>query len=119
MRLRDRKILWRFDSPGAIKASPRFRHGRLYVADYESSMFALDAATGKPVWRTNTSRVPPFGEGGFYSSPAVAFGHLYAARDDGTVYAFDERTGNVDWSFPTGAFIYGSPAAARFPARRW
>ena len=78
-------------------------------------MFCLDATTGKPVWRTNTTKVPPFGEGGFYSSPAIAFGRVYAARDDGTVFAFDLDSGRVAWSFPTHNFVYGSPALARVP----
>ena len=78
-------------------------------------MFCLDAESGKPLWRTNTTKVPPFGEGGFYSSPAIAFGRVYAARDDGTVFAFDEKTGKVDWSFPTDDYVYGSPAVAQVP----
>ena len=106
---------WRFPAPGAVKASPSFHRGRLFVADYESTMFALDADTGKVAWRTNTSRVAPYGSGGFFSSPAIAFGHVYAARDDGRVYAFDERTGRVAWSFQTGGAVYGSPALARVP----
>ncbi len=59
--------------------------------------------------------MPPFGRGGFFSSPAIAFGKVYAARDDGTVFGFDEKTGKVSWSFPTGGFVYGSPAAAAVP----
>jgi outer membrane protein assembly factor BamB len=78
-------------------------------------MFALDAASGKPLWRTNTSKVPPFGRGGFFSSPAIAFGRVYGARDDGTVFAFDEKTGRVDWSFDAGGAVYGSPAVAQVP----
>ena len=78
-------------------------------------MYALDAETGKALWRTNTTRSGPFGKGGFYSSPAVDFGHVYAARDDGTIYAFDERTGKVAWFFQTNNFIYGSPALAQVP----
>jgi len=78
-------------------------------------MYALDAETGKPVWRTNTSKTPPFGRGGFFSSPAVAFGRVYAARDDGAVFGLDEKTGKVEWSFDTGGSVYGSPAVARVP----
>ena len=111
-------MLWQFNSPGAIKASPSFHDGRVFVADYEGAMFCLDAETGKLLWRTNTTKVKPFGEGGFYSSPAVDFGRVYAARDDGTVFAFDERTGRVAWSFPTHNFVYGSPASRRSPERR-
>ncbi len=115
VRASDGKVLWQFNSPGAIKASPSFHHGRVFVADYESGMFCLDAKDGRLLWRTNTSKVSPFGQGGFYSSPAIAFGRVYAGRDDGTIYAFDEKTGKVDWSFPTGNFVYGSPAVAKVP----
>lgn len=115
LRASDGKTVWNFNSPGAIKASPSYHDGRVFVADYESAMFALDAKTGKLAWRTNTSKVPPFGRGGFFSSPAIAFGKVFAARDDGTVYAFDERTGKVAWSFPTGGLVYGSPAVAQVP----
>ncbi len=115
LRASDGAIRWRFNSPGAIKASPSYHDGRVYVADYQAAMFCLDAGSGKLRWRTNTSKVPPFGDGGFYSSPAVAFGRVYAARDDGTVYAFDEKTGKVSWFFPTHNYIYGSPAVAHVP----
>ncbi len=115
LRASDGKVLWQFNSPGAIKASPSFHRGRVFAADYESGMFCLDAGNGRLLWRTNTSKVAPYGAGGFYSSPAIAFGRVFAARDDGTIYAFDEKTGKVDWSFPTGNFVYGSPAVAKVP----
>jgi len=115
LRASDGKVRWQFNSPGAIKASPSYHDGRVYVADYQSAMFCADADSGRLLWRTDTSKVAPFGEGGFYSSPAVAFGRVYAARDDGTVYAFDEKTGEVDWFFPTHNFVYGSPAVAHVP----
>jgi outer membrane protein assembly factor BamB len=109
------KHVWNFNSPAEIKASPSYHDGTVFAADYESEMFALDAKTGKLRWSSDTSKVPPYGEGGFFSSPSVGFGNVYAARDDGTVYAFDERTGKVAWSFPTGAAVYGSPALAQVP----
>jgi outer membrane protein assembly factor BamB len=114
----DGSLRWRFNSPAAIKASPSFHRGRVYVADYQSSVFCLDAKSGKPIWRTNTSLVPPGGKGGFFSSPAIGFGHVYAARDDGNVYAFNEKTGKIAWAFPTGDFVYGSPALADVPGTK-
>jgi outer membrane protein assembly factor BamB len=111
----DGHTVWAFKAPGAIKASPSYDAGKIFVADYESSMYALDAKTGKSVWRTNTSKVAPYGHGGFFSSPAIAFGDVYAGRDDGTVYAFDEKTGKVEWTFQTGGAVYGSPAVAEVP----
>lgn len=115
LRASDGAIRWQFNAPDAIKASPSHHDGRVYVADYEGAMFCLDAETGEVLWRTNTTKVKPFGEGGFYSSPAIAFGRVYAGRDDGMIFAFDQRTGKVDWSFPTNNFVYGSPAVAQVP----
>ncbi len=111
----DGKVRWAFNSPNPIKASPSFDRGSVFVADYGGGMFAIDAKTGRLRWRTNTTKIAPFGDGGFYSSPAIAFENVYAARDDGTVYAFDERTGRKVWSYETGQDIYGSPALAKVP----
>jgi prepilin-type processing-associated H-X9-DG protein len=115
LRASDGRELWRFNSPAPIKASPSHIAGRIYVADYEGGMYCLDATRGEVIWRTDTTKVRPFGEGGFYSSPAIAFGRVFAARDDGTVFAFDEATGDVDWFFKTRDYVYGSPAVAQVP----
>jgi outer membrane protein assembly factor BamB len=115
LRTGDGSERWHLTVPAAIKASPSYDKGRVFVADYQSTMFAVDAKNGRVIWRTNTSRQAPFGRGGFYSSPAISDGRVFAARDDGQVCAFDERTGKLDWSFPTGAATYGSPAVAKVP----
>jgi outer membrane protein assembly factor BamB len=106
--------LWEYKANAAIKASPSFHEGLIYVGNYQSGMLALHAKTGTIAWRTNTTKEAG-GSGGFYSSPAIAFGHVYAARDDGVVFAFDRKTGKIAWSFPTGGFVYGSPAVAKVP----
>ena len=109
------KIRWRFNAPSSIKASPSFDHGRIFVGDYTGTMYSLDARRGKVVWQTDTTQIPPGGDGGFYSSPAIGFGKVYAGRDDGVVYAFDARSGKKSWSFTTEGDVYGSPALARVP----
>ena len=115
LRTGDGSERWKLTVPAAIKASPSYDRGHVFVADYQSTMFAVDAKNGHVAWRTNTSREAPFGRGGFYSSPAISGGRVFAARDDGQVCAFDEKTGKLDWSFPTGAATYGSPAVAKVP----
>ena len=109
------KLGWRTRLGTDIKASPSFNDGTLYVGDYEGTVHAVDAATGRSRWSTDTTKLPPGGEGGFYSSPAVAFDRVFEARDDGTVYALDLETGKLDWHFATSNSIYGSPAAAQVP----
>ncbi len=59
LRASDGRPRWRFNAPGAIKASPSHHDGRVYFADYESSMFALDAATGKVEWRRDVGGPVP------------------------------------------------------------
>ena len=109
------KLDWRARLGADIKASPSFSDGRVYVGDYEGTIFAVDADSGKTVWSTDTAKLPPGGDGGFYSSPAIAFDRLFEARDDGTVYALDLSSGRLDWHFKASNAIYSSPAAAEVP----
>ncbi len=109
------KVAWQAKLGHQVKASPSFDDGTVYVGDYEGTVWALDAADGKVVWSTDTTTLPPGGDGGFYSSPSVAFGDVYEARTDGTVYALHADDGKLDWQFETSNSIYSSPAAAEVP----
>jgi outer membrane protein assembly factor BamB len=106
---------WKVELGHDVKASPSFDDGVVYVGDYEGTVWALDGSTGKRRWSTDTTKLPPRGDGGFYSSPSVAFSHVYEARTDGTVYALDQDSGKLAWDFPTSNSIYSSPAAAQVP----
>ena len=109
------KVRWTSRLGHSVKASPSYDGGTVFVGDYEGTVWALDADTGKKRWSTDTTTLPPGGEGGFYSSPAVAFGHAYEARTDGTVYALDQDSGKLAWQFKASNSIYSSPAAAQVP----
>ena len=56
--------------------------GTVYVADINGTVYALDAATGRPRWTYPTGNT-------IESSPAVANGTVYVADINGTVYALD------------------------------
>ncbi len=139
------KLIWRTrlsDHPYArITGTPRLYHGRLYVpvasreewmaADpqYECCTFrgfldALDAATGKPIWKTYTIGEPPhplkrgargarrWGPSGasLWSSPTVdaqrQLIYLGASNNysdpqtshSDAILAFDMKTGRIVWS---------------------
>jgi outer membrane protein assembly factor BamB len=109
------KVDWHVQLGHEVKASPSFNDGTVYVGDYEGTVWALDAETGKRDWSTDTTTLPPGGDGGFYSSPDVSFGDVYEARTDGTIYALDASSGKLDWQFKTSNSIYSSPAAADVP----
>jgi outer membrane protein assembly factor BamB len=58
-------VLWRFNSPGAIKASPSYYDGRVFAARDDGTVYAFDQRSGKIDWFFMTDDC-------IYGSPAVA-----------------------------------------------
>jgi outer membrane protein assembly factor BamB len=76
------------------------------TADPDSSIYAVDATTGKLVWRYAAANPPPgtfdIGAGVTSSAPGVngfADGAAYAVSKTGTMYALDLTTGALLWQF--------------------
>lgn len=79
---------------GGITATPVIIDGTIYYQDMQSNVFALDAATGKEIWRRdyNVGNNGPDGV-------AVAYGMVFAATGDtSTAFALDAKTGKEIWS---------------------
>ena len=79
---------------GGITATPVIIDGTVYYQDMQSNVFALDAATGKEIWRRdyNVGNNGPDGV-------AVAYGMVFAATGDtSTAFALDAKTGKEIWS---------------------
>jgi alcohol dehydrogenase (cytochrome c) len=76
--------------------------------------FALNAATGKPVWVDRS--LLNSGQGSFEIQPQVVAGRVYLASaygngpGGGILLALDAATGKVEWKFNT---IFGSDAAVQ------
>ena len=79
-------------------------NGTVYGAT-NTAVFALDAATGKPVWRN--AGVLAKGQGTFGIQPEVADGRVYLASQyaigpgGGVLVALNQSTGEVEWKFNT------------------
>jgi outer membrane protein assembly factor BamB len=106
---RNGKIIWHYQTGGAIKGAIAWDDGRLFVGSYDGHVYALNAATGTLVWR-GSADPRLFRHGTFYSSPAVAYGRVYIGSTDGKVYSFGEASGKRRWSHTTGGYVYASPA---------
>jgi quinohemoprotein ethanol dehydrogenase len=86
--------------------------GKVYVASFDGILYALDAATGKTLWRADTITDKKIG----YSvsgAPEVA-GHVVVIGNAGSEYdargyvsAYDLNTGKFAWRFYT---VPGDPA---------
>jgi outer membrane protein assembly factor BamB len=109
-------VIWHADEIEAGFPSPLLDGDRLYIVDNSANMFALDAASGRVLWKYNLGTVGK-------SSPVLADGKVYAPETNGRLHILklgaDGATSldveQITIPIPSGhrtAEIYGSPAVA-------
>ena len=101
-------------------------NGKIYVGAYDGRLIALDAATGKEVWSTQTTDRDRFYT--ITGAPRVANGKVFIGNGGaeyiyrGYIGAYDAETGEQLWRFYT---VPGNPAdgfendAMRMAAETW
>jgi len=95
-------LAWTFATAEPITAAPVVKDGVLYVGGYDGNFYALDALSGKEVWRYH-----PDSELFFWAPAAVAKGMVVFGGIDGIVYARDAKTGKNLWKFGAYGVIAG------------
>ena len=105
--VKDLGLAWSFDTglPRGHEATPIAVDGVIYTTGSWSVVFALDARTGKQIWR-HDPQVPRSAGGNaccdvVNRGVAVYEGRVYAGTLDGRLQALDARTGDVVWSVMT------------------
>ncbi|MDE2596453.1 MAG: PQQ-binding-like beta-propeller repeat protein [Sphingomonadales bacterium] len=95
-----------------LAASPVIGDGKLFVMDTQGIVHAMDAATGRELWRKSfqikgdgSSSV--FGGGASYDS-----GRVYVTTGVGEVAALDASTGEQKWKVKPAGPLRGSPTVA-------
>ena len=106
---------WRFGGGFSFLATPLAHRDRLYLGDVSGDFFALDIATGEPVW---TFRAEDKIEGAatFVRTQTAAGGErglVVFGSYDSHLYALDAATGEEVWRYRTDNYINGSPALSR------
>ncbi|MGH8228794.1 MAG: PQQ-dependent dehydrogenase, methanol/ethanol family, partial [Steroidobacteraceae bacterium] len=111
-----------FDTTRGQESTPLVVDGVMYVSTAWSKVYALDARTGRQIWRFDP-KVPgpadvPTCCGVVNRGVAVYEGKVYVGTLDGRLIALDAATGKPVWSvrtFPPGKVyaITGAPRAAR------
>ncbi len=110
---------WRVDELGAGFSSPLVHDGTLYIVDNSANLFALDAKTGRQLWKHKLGTV---GKG----SPVWADGKLYVTELNGRFHILKPGPNGVETldndvitvadatEGPAGRYaeLYGSPAIA-------
>jgi outer membrane protein assembly factor BamB len=99
-------------------ATPTLDDGRLFVVGPHGTLFALEASSGRVLWRHDLKAEygAPAPVYGFGTSPVVA-GDLVVVQAGGAkshnVVAFDKKTGSLAWSAAHGtATGYATPVVA-------
>jgi outer membrane protein assembly factor BamB len=91
-------IKWLRDAPGHgyIEAPPVIDRGVLVITSYTerrgSDMVAVNARTGRRLWRFHIRRSK-----GFAATPAIAGGAVYVTSKDGALRVISLRTGRLLW----------------------
>jgi outer membrane protein assembly factor BamB len=98
---------WRFDRAVARSYTPPVvAEGKVIFGSSHHHLYALDAATGQPLWWFQTG-------GDLTAAPAVADGRVFCASEDHALYAVDLQTGQGLWKQPTRANLRSAPAVDR------
>jgi len=90
-------------------SSPAVWDGKVYFGSGDHHVYALDARTGRLVWKFQAADV-------VHSSPAIVDGVLYIGCWDGGLYALNAVIGRLIWKFASGTdpshFMQGIPGSA-------
>ena len=96
---------------GPSESSPLLAGNRLYVGDWSGRLWALDARSGRTIWRSKQL-------GPIKGAPALAAGKVYVGSYDGHLYCFGAQKGRLLWRAKAQSRLYGharfysSPAVA-------
>jgi len=113
------RLAWTLDlDVGNAQATPLAIDGVIYVAAGYSILYAVDALTGKSLWRFDPGVPQVAGKklraGAGVRGLAYSAGRLFVGTHDGRLIALDAKKGTAVWSTPTldpndSTFISGAP----------
>jgi len=88
-----------------ISMGPVFSSGKLFAADYEGMLVAVDADTGKKDWELKTKQ--PFSGG-----PGLDQDQIYMGTIDGRVIAYDRNGGAELWNAQVSSEVLIPPVSS-------
>jgi serine/threonine protein kinase len=86
---------WTFTTGNEILANPGVGNGVVYVGSKDNYLYAVNAATGKQIWKSQ--------QGWVTAAPEVVNGMVCVATTEGEFSAIRAATGEVAWQQQTGA----------------
>lgn len=114
-------LAWSLDLPGQVtlEATPLAVNGVLYFTGTYATVYAVNAVSGKLLWKFDPKTWkfdPAKMHYSFGANRGVAYAHgrVFSAALDGRLFAFDARTGRLIWSVDTVSrnsahYVTGAP----------
>ncbi len=101
-----RGFVWSYQPEGDnLVGEPAVASGRVYVSGSSGALYALDTATGRPIWEFHA-------ESSLERSPSAWAEFVYIADSGGMLYAIDAETGRKQWELDIGGPATASPVIA-------
>jgi outer membrane protein assembly factor BamB len=94
------KLIWEFHTSNKLWSLPLLDNGKLYQGSIDHNLYAIDAATGKELWRFEGSTAP------IAVQPVLNDGVLYFGAFDSTFYAVNAADGSLKWKTPVDAWVW-------------
>jgi outer membrane protein assembly factor BamB len=106
------------------RLSPAVGYGKIFAADREGEVVALDPQTGKEIWSVNISRKSKQssltnGYGLFAGRVSakisggltVAYNAVYFGTEDGVVFSLNQEDGSINWQTNVPSEVIAKPAS--------
>jgi outer membrane protein assembly factor BamB len=90
-----------------LRQRPAYGEGRLYFANVDGDVYALDPQTGRELWKQK------FKELRFAGPPGIGEGTLVLPTLDGVVIALNPDSGSERWRASVSSEIIAAPAVGR------
>jgi outer membrane protein assembly factor BamB len=105
------RVGWTFSIRDSWSCSPTGKGGVLFAGANDGAVYAIDAETGKPKWRTKVTE-PNARARQCFSPVAVGNGRVYLGAYDGFLYAINAESGKLAWKINCGDWIRSRPFVA-------
>ena len=98
------RVKWKFPTGDRVISSPVFKDNVIYFGGDDGNVYAVDAATGRQIWKRATNGPVP-------ATPAIADGKVFFATSDSSLYhVVDANSGKSVVRQQGKAYMFSSPA---------
>ncbi len=97
--------IWTFKCGDDIRGSASYARGIVYFGSYDHYLYAVNADSGKLVWKYQT-------DGGIVSRPAIMDDYVFVGSEDNRLHVLSARSGSLLWTYYTKGRIRSSPFVA-------